>query len=140
MTICMKAASAAVIALVIALPVGGAMAAGQSGASATMTKAPVSSMAKPAMVNDPSGIVGHWTLADISGIDGAKSVKILDLRKTYGSKAREQIAAVEKSDKAALAKLHTALNGDAKFKAWARKNHVNIDRVVGVSNGEVAVF
>ncbi|CDP50863.1 hypothetical protein [Paradevosia shaoguanensis] len=127
-----KLATALVLAAVVAVPASGAFAA--SAASAPAKPAAM----KMAPVTDPSGLVGRWSAADISGIDTAKAVKIVDLRKAYGAKDLKMIEAAAKADKAGIAKLHTALNGDSKFKAWAKKNHVSPARVVGVSNGEVA--
>jgi len=128
-----KLAAAIVLAAAVAAPASGVLAANSMAAKPAATKA----VAAP--IADPSGLVGHWTLADITAIDGAKAVKIIDLRKAY-PKNLKQLTAAEKADKAAIAKLHTALNSDSKFKAWAKKNHVSLDHVVGVSGGEVAVL
>lgn len=135
-----KFATALVMAAVVAAPAGGAFAASTM---ATPEKPMMAAPEKPVMtkaapVMDPSGMVGRWSLADISALEGAK-VKIVDLNKVY-AKDRHHIAAAAKADKASIAKLHTALNNDASFKAWAKKNHISPERVVGVSNGEIAIL
>jgi len=128
-----KFASVLALAAAVALPAGAALA-------ATTTPSKPAAMTKMAPVTDPSGMVARWSAADISGIDAAKAVKIIDLHKAYGVQDAKKIAAYESANKGQIAKLRTALNNDAKFKAWAKKNHVNVEHVVGVSNGEVAVF
>lgn len=142
-----KFATALVIAAVVAAPAGGAFAASTMAAPSNTMAAPAKPMmatpekpmmTKAAPIMDPSGLVGRWSLADISALDGAK-IKIVDLNKVY-AKDRHHLAAAAKADKDSIAKLHTALNSDAKFKAWAKKNHINPERVVGVSNGEIAVL
>lgn len=98
--------------------------------SATMAKAEKTDVMPVAQL---TSMIGVWTANDLSMLDKAKSIKVLDTKTMYKDADLKQIASVESSKKADIDKIRAALKGDAALDAWLTKNKVDLNRVVAVS-------
>lgn len=98
--------------------------------SATMVKAEKTDVMPVAQL---TSMIGMWTANDLSMLDKAKSIKVLDTKTMYQDADLKQIASVEGTKKADIDKIRAALKGDAALDAWLTKNKVDLNRVVAVS-------
>ena len=121
---------AAVAVTLVALLSAPALAATATPLSATMAMAEKTDVMPVAQL---TSMIGMWTANDLSMLDKAKSIKVLDTKTMYQDADLKQIASVEGTKKADIDKIRAALKGDAALDAWLTKNKVDLNRVVAVS-------
>jgi hypothetical protein len=127
MSLNLKAAAAVTLVALLAAP---ALAATATPLAATMMKA---EKADAMPIAQLTGMIGMWTANDLSMLDKAKSIKVLDTKTLYNEADLKQIASVEGTKKADIDKIRAALKGDAALDAWLTTNKVDLNRVVAVS-------
>lgn len=107
-------------------------------------------MAKPMMVADTATVmtgtaksalriaelaklIGHWSSAEITGLDHAKSVTVFD-KSVYSTADQAKLDSALKADKARLGKFQAAVASNASLKAWLTKNKIGANNVVAISD------
>jgi len=131
-----KTSLAVLLAGALALPAGAALAA-TTHAGATMM---MGAKSDAAPVGTLTPMIGNFQPADLSALDSASSIRVIDAKQVYSSADQSKIASAQKA--ANLGRLHDAINRDATLKNWFAANKIDVNRVIGVnvSNGADQVY
>jgi hypothetical protein len=79
------------------------------------------------------GMVGKWKSTDLATLDGAKFVKVINVRTLYTSADQKVLDSARMASFANLSKFHLAINADAGLKSWFAMNKIDVNRVIGIS-------
>ena len=127
MSLNLKAAATVALVALLSAP---ALAATATPLGAAMVKAEKTDVMPVAQL---TGMIGMWTANDLSMLDKAKSIKVLDTKTLYNDADLKQIASIEGTKKADIDKIRAALKGDVALDEWLTKNKIDLNRVVAVS-------
>lgn len=130
-----KVSAALLLALAALNPIA------QATAAADTAKMMAGTKTDAVPVDNLTGMIGTWTPADLTGLDKAASIKVLDTHAVYTAADLKKIASAESGKSAELGKFHDAIRKDANLKAWFDANKIDVNKVIAVSTkGEPELF